>query len=1165
MKINYLIITLIFSILISTSIATLATNKIALKKNDAINLILTKSSYYELQMTNSLSALHFININTGKGDFARLYINGYTKNLETGNPLLPVKREMIEIPAGATPVVKIISYSTREIDLSEYGITKRLYPSQPEQRKNDYNPEFKYNPEAYTVNTYGDKELITVDILGYLRGTRVGRINIAPVKYNPVTNKLLIYNDLVFEIVFENADIKRTTDLKKRYYSPFFSALNHQLINYTPISLRDNFMRYPIKYVIVSDPMFEDQLQPFIEWKTKMGYTIVEAYTDDPEVGSTKQEIRDYLKNLYNEGTPENPAPSFILFAGDVAQIPAWDGNTDSHVTDLFYCEYTDDYFPEVYYGRFSAQDSADLQPQIDKTLQYEKYTMPDPTYLNEVVMVAGIDGNHGYDWANGQINYGTINYFNSDHDLTSHTYLYPESGYHSDDIIEDISNGVTYANYTAHCSPSGWGNPAFTVNDIPTLKNKDEYGLLVGNCCLSNTFNNDECFGEALLRAEDKGALGYIGGSNNTEWDPDYYWAVGVGEINENPPSYSETTLGAYDRTFHDHGEPFEDWYISQDEMIYAGNLAVTEGSPNSAEYYWEIYCLMGDPSLKIYFSEPPALTVEYADEILIGISEFTVTTEPYAYVGLSVDGVLHGAALANSAGVAELEIEPFTEPGTADIVVTKQNYQPHIGTVKVIPPDGPYIRFQSYSINDENGNNNDSADYGEDISLDVYLENIGNDSALNVNATITSSDSLITINKENGEWGTIPPYDSSLKEKAFELTINDSIPDQHLVLFNMVIEGDTTRESWEDVFVMTINGPILASGNLIIDDSISGNGNGSLDPGENCNLVIPSLNNGHADIDDVVAKLTCSDTNISIINEIVELDTLYYEESKNAVFELTLSDSLEVETSVDFYYTLESAPYVYETKYSIITGLLTEDFETGDFSKFDWQFSGDANWQICDNNPYEGLYCAQSGDIGDEQFTEMSITYESSVDDSISFFKKVSCEDDIWNDDYDYLAFFIDDVEMGRWDGTVSWSRESYPVSADIHTYKWVYSKDYSIAAGQDCAWVDYIIFPPKPNYVNIKENRIKNDEISFKIFPNPTSGNTNIRLILSNSDEIINFTIYNATGQAIKQLIKNKKYSKGIYHLSFETETMQDGIYFCILQTKNNKIIKKLIKTK
>ena len=464
--------------------------------------------------------------------------------------------------------------------------------------------------------------------------------------------------------------------------------------------------------------------------------------TDDPNVGTSTTSIKAYLEGLYNAGTPSDPAPSFILFVGDVAQIPAFNGNSGGHITDLPYCEYTNDYFPEVYWGRFSAQNAADLQPQIDKTLQVEQYTMPDPSYLNEVVLVAGMDGSFGQNWGNGQINYGTINYFNAAHGITSHTYLYPQSGSHSADIIQHVSDGVGFGNYTAHCNQNGWGDPSFTVGDVAGLQNQDEYGLLVGNCCLSNAFDSGECFGEALLRAENKGAVGYIGGTNNTMWDPDYFWGVGVGVINENPPPYEETTLGAYDGTFHDHGEPWEDWYTTSYQMIFAGNLAVTEGTPSSAEYYWEIYCVMGDPSLEAYFSEPPAPGITYDPLMPLGVTSFTVNAEPYSYVAISMNGVLHGAVLADASGLAVVPLDPITVPGTADVVSSKQNFQPYIGTVLVNNPNGPYVMLSDLLVDDASGNNDGLVDYGESIDLNVELENLGNADANNVEATISTTD---------------------------------------------------------------------------------------------------------------------------------------------------------------------------------------------------------------------------------------------------------------------------------------------------------------------------------------------------------------------------------------------------------------------------------------
>ncbi len=146
--------------------------------------------------------------------------------------------------------------------------------------------------------------------------------------------------------------------------------------------------------------------------------------------------------------------------------------------------------------------------------------------------------------------------------------------------------------------------------------------------------------------------------------------------------------------------------------------------------------------------------------------------------------------------------------------------------------------------------------------------------------------------------------------------------------------------------------------------------------------------------------------------------------------------------------------------TIWSFTTGSpADEDFETGDFSSWDWSLTGNAQWTIDSDNSYAGSYSAKSGPITHSQISTMSLTVFCSESGSVSFYKKVSSEAS-----YDYLRFYIDDVQQGQWCGEVDWSYESYYVnSSGNHTFKWAYNKDASEDNGSDCAWVDFINFPP------------------------------------------------------------------------------------------------------
>lgn len=655
----------------------------------ASDLKIKQNTYSEIIVSNTFTELTYQNVQNRAGSFTELYIPDYGLSNKIGEPQLPVLKRLIEIPIDAVPQVDIIHYTMKEYSLSEYGILNKIIPAQPSVSKDTSRakPTFKYNENTYFLNQYNTDELVSVIPIGIMRNVRLARLEIAPVRYNPVTNTIQVYYDIEFKVRYEGADISKTIELKQNTQSVYFEDMfNTQLLNYQkPPVLRDTLTKYPVKYVIVSDPMFKSTLQPFIAWKKKKGFNVIEAYTDNSAVGTTTTKIKAYLKGLYDAGTPSDPAPSFVLFVGDIAQVPAFNGTGDGggHVTDLYYCEYTNDYIPEMYYGRFSATSTTQLQPQIDKTLEYEQYTMSDPSFLGKCVMISGQDD----DWApkngDGQINYGTSTYFNTAHNLTSSTYLYAVSGSSATTIRQKVSDGVCFANYTAHGSSSGWYDPSFTTSHVSSMTNNHKFPLMVGNCCLTSKYDDSSCFGEALLRASGKGALGYIGASNSSYWDEDFWFAVGYKTVVVNP-TYKSTSLGAYDRVFHDHGETISNWYATMDQMVFAGNLAVSQSGTSSEQYYWEIYCLMGDPSLMIYFGVPTALTATY-NQLLTGQTTFTVQTDAYAYVAISKNNELYGAALADSTGLAVLTITPFTANGTADVVVTKQNKSPFIGTISI------------------------------------------------------------------------------------------------------------------------------------------------------------------------------------------------------------------------------------------------------------------------------------------------------------------------------------------------------------------------------------------------------------------------------------------------------------------------------------------------
>lgn len=869
---------------------------------------LTENTYQTLRFSNLLNTINWYDVITQKGTFTELTVPGYGLSNLVGYPKVPVLKKLIEVPLHSRPEIKVLSAVYQEIDLATYGITHLLIPAQPPISKQDdpATAPFMMDDEVYARDEFLYEEIIRIEPAGILRGVNIANLEFYPIHYNPVKNRIKVLVSADIRISFQGGDIAATLDLKRRNASPFFEGTYQQLANYKALPTDELITAVPVTYVIISDPMFQTALQPFIQWKVKRGYNVIAKYTNDPQVGNTASSIKAYLASLFNNPPTGYNPHSFVLLVGDVAQIPAFNGTAGNHVTDLPFVEYTGDNLPEAYVGRFSANNLNELQPQINKTLEYEQYLFPNENFLGEAVMVAGEDASH-ITWSNGQINYGTTYYFNLQHGILSHTYLQPEppGGNYSQNIIQNVSNGVGYANYTAHCSPSGWANPSFTISNIPSLQNQSKYPLMVGNCCQSSQFNTT-CFAEELLRANNKGAVGYIGGTNNTYWDEDYYWGVGFKSIVTNPP-YDPNHLGAYDVTFHDHGEPSSSWYVTQGQMVVGGNMAVQQSNSSMKTYYWEIYCLMGDPSLMIYYGIPQPVAATYDPTLLMGMNNLTVNTEENAYVALSSEGNLVAAGMAGPSGTVNLSFNAFSSPGVAQLVITKQNRKPHIGNIQIIPANGPYLVVQSITVNDSLGNNNFRADYEEDVFLNVSLKNVGVEPAQNVNMLLGTTDNNVILTDTVHFVQNVNPNSTLLVRNAFRLTVKPTAPNAYNVPLNFSMTSDTTE--WISIKNLKVFSPVLSAGDLVIDDATTGNGNGILDPGETAYLIIPTSNSGGAVSLNTIAQLvfpSSASQYIMVTNPVVNLDNIGIGASKNAVFTVISNIITPMNTPVSFTYSV-------------------------------------------------------------------------------------------------------------------------------------------------------------------------------------------------------------------------------------------------------------------
>jgi hypothetical protein len=860
----------------------------------------TEENFSKLNIKYTYSGLTSFGVTSERGTFNEISIPGTYWTGELGSPKLPASKDLIEIPFGAEVTVVVNSYSVSEYKLSEYGISHKVMPVQPSLRK-DQDPDdvpFEYKEALYSLDAFIEHPLASVEILGVMRGSRIARLTIAPVSYNPVEGLIKVYNDIEVEIGFTNVDKALTEHIKASTYSPYFESLSSSLLNNLQHNYPDHpdLTKYPVKYLIVSDRMFENDLQPFIEWKTKKGFEIIIAYTDD--IGSTYNQIQTWVHNQYNAATPDDPAPSFLLLVGDTPQIPASVGSSSGKMTDLYYASVDGDYFPEIYYGRFSANNSSELIPQIEKSLYYEQYEFANPSYLDKTTLIAGADGTWNPRVGQPTVIYGTNNYFNAANGYTD-VFDYLTSPYTGCYDPEKIAVG--FINYTAHCGQTSWGDPLLSQSMVNNFVNANEYPLSIGNCCLAADFGYPECIGETWMRAPNKGSVVYIGSSPNSYWFEDFYWAVGAFPIQSNNngyvPTYEETTWGAFDA-------PFMSDYVSAGGLVFVGNLAVTEvhvqGYPSHSSplYYWQAYNVLGDPSMVIYHTQGSDNSVVHMPIFPIGLDYYEVEALPGSYVAITKDGIIHGTALVGESGIAIVDIEPVLSGGNVDIVVTKPQHIPYMVQVPAVALDGPFIVVDGFSVSDSLGNSNGLADFEELVALNLDLKNVGSETSDTITGVISTSDPYIAIaSNDTFNLGVVPADEIVTIYDAFAIQLADSLPDQHTAILDLVMTDG--GDPWFSTIRLTLNAPIIrVFDSYTIDDSGSGNNDGILDPGETADLIIAVKNTGHADANNLIVDLESGNPDFVINSGPASFDMLQANQEIQVTYNVTAAEGIPIGT---------------------------------------------------------------------------------------------------------------------------------------------------------------------------------------------------------------------------------------------------------------------------
>lgn len=609
---------------------------------------------------------------TDRGSLAIIDIPASGRTTAIGKASLPIIRRAIEIPQGGTPKLEILEILTADFDLPKMGLSRRVFPAQPPVEKLPgarEAAEFVISEEFYSLDKAFPDYRARVAETGQMRGHRFAMIEIAPVTYRPLEGRIEVLRSIRVKITTPQADYGLTGAIINRYASPDFERLAQSvLLNYRPPSAK-GVPGWPVGYLIITDPDFYDEVQPLAEWKNSKGYQATVTSTSDIPGGATTTAISDYIKDAWQ--TWPIP-PSFVLLVGDVGDIPNFVGvGTNNPATDLYYSTMTDpDYIPDLGIGRFSVTSSTEASTLVEKTVDYEKALFSGTSWLKKAVFMASEDN---YTITEGTHNYVISNYLDAAGYTSDKLYCHTYNAT-TQQVRDAFNEGRGLGIYSGHGAVTYWDDgPYFTQSDVDGLTNVDMYPFVQSYACYTGSYTNPECFAETWIRKVDKAGIAFWGSSVTSYWEEDDVLEKGVFQaLFEDSLTWTSGML--------DQGK----WYLHE---YYGGG--------GSTRRYYEMYNLMGDPSLDIWTDTPTTMTVTHAGTCPVGAGSYTVHADDGkaaladALACLNMPGEVYESGYTDAGGDATLILDPApSQAGQMFLTVTCHNFVPVIDTVDVMVP---------------------------------------------------------------------------------------------------------------------------------------------------------------------------------------------------------------------------------------------------------------------------------------------------------------------------------------------------------------------------------------------------------------------------------------------------------------------------------------------
>ncbi|MCP3891959.1 MAG: hypothetical protein GY702_24285 [Desulfobulbaceae bacterium] len=599
------------------------------------------------------------NIGGKELEFKQINIEGTGFIAENGKPQLPSFGRYIQIPSGCDYKVSVYEKETVEFD------KVLVKPAQAEQTDN---PD-EQHILAYDQKTYASENLFPeeyVRVLGpyQIDGYIALLLHVCPFQYNPAQKKLICYGniDVTIDLIEKTSEVDDNQFFDSESNLEGFGNLflNPRRNIERRLDVESNLRPIPPKFervgpelLIIYHHSFKKAAEKLNLWKTKNGLrskaisidnvpNYSAATDDESRVASLKTYIRKSKKFRVMNRRFQIPRLRYVLLFGDVDMIASETISEDQasggawgpvNISDYYYSTSKDPennaemVFPWLALGRVPVRTSAEGMDVVNQIVKYEKYPPRDPDYYKRATFAALFQDRRGtgrstraYMRTLEKIRQRMLSL---DFDITR-VYVTdcPDSEiqYYSDGsavpqdvkdaiideetatetLISETSEGQLLIAHRDHGMQDGWHLPAFRRHHLSQLTG-DTPSIFYSLNCQTGWFDrgaNVESFAETMLRIPG-GAPSLIAATRNssTSHNDEMMQALFDASWGGVLPTFPASTTASYTVKNNRLGD-----------ILNYGKSYLPIASSNSVfnKDHFEIYHVIGDPSLEVWKAEP-------------------------------------------------------------------------------------------------------------------------------------------------------------------------------------------------------------------------------------------------------------------------------------------------------------------------------------------------------------------------------------------------------------------------------------------------------------------------------------------------------------------------------------------------------------------------------